>query len=272
MCHSTAEFADLFSYPKERDRLKLRAFYLRLSLAAAAVGHRTALPQMLTLVYVPRTREDLIEVNDDRIGADATAIVALHRVRSGGPAEEVVYASTDRVWAGEGLRFEAYVGAEKALKGVFRRVGGVGCWRMECRWAAEAEMGVATAEVWVAGEKGVIMREKVEMGSPAVGESRRRRRKRMEFCTKLEQIPEEMDGCDCFDCEEIEGWEVVGSDGEESEEREGMKGGDGLEMEGVKWAVDLGIWVVCLGVGLLVSTASRKGLRRKSIIRSPFFF
>ncbi|XP_073111899.1 uncharacterized protein [Elaeis guineensis] len=272
MCHSTTEFADLFSYPKERDRLKIRAFYLRLSLTAAAFGHRTALPQTLTLVYIPRISEDLIEVNDDRIPADATAIVALHRVRSGEQAEEVVYASTDRVRAGEGLRFEVYIGAQKALKGVFQRVGGVGCWRMECRWATEAEMGVAAAEVWVAGEKGVIMREKVEMGSPAAGERRRRRKKRRGFCSKLEQIPEEMDGWDCFDCEEMEGWEVVGSDGGESEEGEGMKGGDGLEMEGVRWAVDLGIWVVCLGVGLLVSTASRKGLTRKSLIRSPFFF
>ncbi|XP_008803944.2 uncharacterized protein LOC103717368 [Phoenix dactylifera] len=270
MCRSTTELADLFPNPKERGRLKIRAFYLRLSLAAASVGHRKALPQTLTLVYIPRINEDLIEVNDARIRADATAIVALHRVRSGKPAEEVAYASNDRVRAGEGLRFEAYVGAEKALKGVFRRVGGVGCWRMECRWAAEAEMGVAAAEVWVAGENGVLMREKVEMRSPMAGQ--RRSRGRRGFCSKLEDIPEEMDGCDCFDCEEVEGWEVVQSDGAESGEGEEMKGGDGLEMEGVRWAVDLGIWVVCLGVGLLVSTASRKAGRRKSLIRSPFSF
>ncbi|KAL9166948.1 hypothetical protein ABFS82_05G063800 [Erythranthe guttata] len=93
---------------------------------------------------------------------------------------------------------------------------------------------------------------------------RRRRRRRRGGCCELEEIPEEREGeigsdaCWCCDC--------GGGGGEEE-----MDGGDGgvveAEMEAVRWAVDVGIWVVCIGVGYLVTKASSsKRLRRKRII------
>lgn len=47
-----------------------------------------------------------------------------------------------------------------------------------------------------------------------------------------------------------------------------------VEMEGVRWAVDVGIWVVCLGVGFLVSKASSTRIirQRRRRGRSRFLF
>jgi hypothetical protein len=63
--------------------------------------------------------------------------------------------------------------------------------------------------------------------------------------TPLEGIPEEdatMGLCGWCRCEcDDDGWEVVG-DAEEEQE---------FEMETVRWAMEVGVWAVCLSVGLL---------------------
>lgn len=172
-------------------------------------------------------------------------------------AGEAVYASVDRVRVGEAVRFEAYVGSQRAIKGLFRRTGGI--WGLECKSPSEVDfgrVGISGAEILVGGERGVMMREKVE-------KERRRRR----YCLKLEEIVEEgeREGCDCCceiddeeddDGEERE-WEMVEMDEEEEEEEE-ME-----EEEGMKWAMEMGIWVMCVGVGYLVSKASFERLRKK---------
>uniref|UniRef100_A0A6V7QVB8 Uncharacterized protein n=1 Tax=Ananas comosus var. bracteatus TaxID=296719 RepID=A0A6V7QVB8_ANACO len=178
---------------------------------------------------------------------------------------------TDRVRLGDGARFEAYAGEEKVVSGVFRRAGGGGPgWRTEC-WGCEEAVA---AEVWVVGESGAVLRERVEIAAEEKGRRRRRTTLGLGFRSKLEEIPEESDGCKggADDQEEEEGRrsdsEVVGSDGWDRREEEGMEGGDWgmeMEMEGVRWAVDVGIWVVCLGVGLLVSRASARSFSRKRL-------
>jgi hypothetical protein len=47
------------------------------------------------------------------------------------------------------------------------------------------------------------------------------------------------------------GWEVVGDTEEEEQE---------VEMETVRWAMEVGVWARCLGVGLL---ATARRFRRK---------
>ncbi|XP_077247518.1 NADP-specific glutamate dehydrogenase [Tasmannia lanceolata] len=229
-------------YQKERERLKIRAFYVRLSIANAL----NPLPETLTLLYLPRINGSLLEINGAKIQSNSAAFVVLHRVHSA-EGEEAVFRSTDRVRGSEGVRFEVYVKEEKVLKGIFRKDEEEG-WKMECRCAVESDLmvgfGVLESEVYVAGEGCGVMKERVEMVV------RRKRRKFLE----LEEIPEEreivLDGCDCGE------WEV-GSDGEDSDEEEVV------EIEGMRWAVDLGIWVMCLGVGILVSRASSRSLMRK---------
>ncbi|RWW85482.1 hypothetical protein BHE74_00005827 [Ensete ventricosum] len=260
--------SSLAGYPRDRDRLKIRGFYLRVSIA----GGRRPFPGAITLVYLPPIDGNLLEVNGSRIRAEARAIVPLHRICSGelsrsGDTEATVFASTDRVRAGEGVRFEAYVGEEKVVRGVFRRREGV--WWMECRCAAEGDAAaVAAAEVWVVGEKGVSMEQRVEVAA-ALEEERRKRRRWRGFCSRLEEIPEESGGCDASCCEggdeEEEEEEDEGSDGEVRKQAGGQSvdGEDvALEMEGVRWAVDLGIWAMCLGVGLLVSAAAHRRLSK----------
>ncbi|PKA46520.1 Uncharacterized protein AXF42_Ash012653 [Apostasia shenzhenica] len=263
MCRSTTENGGLQFLPRGRDRLRIRAFYVGLSDAAAR--KRRPLPESLTLVYLPRICGTPLEINGAKVRADTPAFVVLHRVRSA----EALFANTDRVRAAEGVRVEIYIGAEKLLKGTLRRsVGGIDGGgegerrEMECRVVGESDgaaIGVAAAEVCVVAERGVLMREKVEMA--VAGRARRRRR----FCLKLQEIPEEGEGeaCDYGEISSAEDeWEMVRSDG-----------CDGLEMEGIRWAVDLGMWVACLAVGLLVSKASAMGLRRiKSLQDVSSFF
>lgn len=153
--------------------------------------------------------------------------------------------------------------AEKVLKGSFRKDENDE-WTMDCKSALESELvgGEAPeAEVFVALEGHVPMNEKVKMAV-------KRKKRNRGFLQGLEEIPEgrevatETDSCSCCcSCGETES----GSDGgdceevcEEDEEK--------MHMEGVRWAVEVGIWVMCLGVGLLVSKASSKRLRRRRIL------
>ncbi|XP_012850763.1 PREDICTED: uncharacterized protein LOC105970480, partial [Erythranthe guttata] len=216
----------------------------------------------------------LLEINGSYIRPDSPAFVTLHRVllSSGGGFS---YASREKVVACEGARFEIYAGDVKLLKGIFRRDDGgderESNWKIDCKCALSADDdvvvvdGVRDAEVSVTvagdGPAAVVVTEKVAMAAAL----RRRRRRRRGGCCELEEIPEEREGeigsdeCWCCDC--------GGGDGEEE-----MDGGDGgveveAEMEAVRWAVDVGIWVVCIGVGYLVTKASSsKRLRRKRFI------
>ncbi|KAK9059364.1 hypothetical protein SSX86_021984 [Deinandra increscens subsp. villosa] len=236
---------------------KIKSFHLILSLSKPP----KSLPDSLTLHYLPRITGGPLEVNGSVIRPDVAVFVTLHRVVGGEGG--VVYGSRERVRVSEGVRFEVYVKEEKVVKGGFRKDGGGG-WRMECRCGLEGEGGgdrvvVKGVEVVVAEEEeeeGVVMREKVEMVV--------RRRKRRCF-EGLEEIPEQESEeeeeveCCCCDC--------GGGGGGGGEEEEG--GGEvevEVEVEGVRWAVDVGIWVVCLGVGYLVSKASSKRLRRRRLL------
>lgn len=138
---------------------------------------------------------------------------------------------------------------------------------MECKCAAVNGINfVREAEVSVALEDGGVMTEKVT--------TRPRRCHRRRFRVGLEDIPEERDeecaetdgACCC--CSDVTSSE---SDGEDELDYYYDDGDDHQEMEmelkeGVGWAVDVGIWVVCLGVGLLVSRASARKLRRRKLL------
>ncbi|KAL0363474.1 UNVERIFIED_CONTAM: hypothetical protein Scaly_1302600 [Sesamum calycinum] len=216
----------------ERERLKIKAFSTRLS--ASCSKNKPHLPDFLTLHYLPRINGSLLEINGSNLRPDSPAFVTLHRVLSSESSRGAVYASKERVAVCEGVKFEIYVGDVK---------------------------GVDDAEVLVAPEgPAAVMSEKMEM----VGDLQRRRQRRRHKCCELEEIPEEReegelgsDVCRCCECSGEEG--IEGGDYHDMEVE--------MEIEGMKWAVDVGIWVVCLGVGYLVSRASySKRLRRKRFI------
>ncbi|KAK2981916.1 hypothetical protein RJ640_019136 [Escallonia rubra] len=243
----------------ERDGLlRIKAFYIRLFVADSGKG----LPDSLTLYYLPRINGRPLEVDGTKIKPDCPAFVTLHRVVSAARGE-VLYVSRERVRASEGVRFEVLLGDEKVLKGVFRK-DGRDEWKVECGGGLESEvvgLKVAEAEVCVAAEGGLEVRERVEM---VVKRRRRRRRRKSRWCV-LEEIPEEVEA----EAEvESDGWccccgeeGMDGGDGKEGEEEE-----MGTDMEGVSLAVDVGIWVMCLGVGYLVSRGSFKTLLRRTRI------
>ncbi|KAK6146505.1 hypothetical protein DH2020_020374 [Rehmannia glutinosa] len=238
----------------ERELLKIKAFYTQLS-DSCSENNTTNLPDFLTLHYLPRINGSLLEINGSNIRPDSPAFLTLHRVLSK-ESRGFIYGSRERVVVCEGARFEIYVGDVKVLKGIFRKDEGEN-WKMDCKCALSANdvvEGVKDAEVSVAADGPMVMTEKVEM----VAAIRRRRGR----CCELEEIPEER---------EVEREGVFGSGVclcSECGGEEDIDGGDcEMEMEGVRWAVDVGIWVVCFGVGYLVSRASSsKRLRRKHLI------
>ncbi|KAI3727798.1 hypothetical protein L6452_16418 [Arctium lappa] len=240
----------------ERDRLlTIKSFYLTLSLSTTP---KHDLPDSLTLHYLPRINGTPLEINDSLFRPDSPAFLTLYRLFSNNDHKSsktsVTYGSREKVRVSEGVRFEVYLTEEKVVKGGFRK-DEEGEWKMECRCGLEGEVVAAAevkkVEVCVAVEGEVeAMRETVEMVV-------RRKRGRC-FEGLLEEIPEqwsegeevEEGGCCCCECG---GDEVVEDGGE-------------VEVEGVRWAVDVGIWVVCLGVGYLVSKASSKSLRRRRLL------
>ncbi|KAG2676958.1 hypothetical protein I3760_12G075500 [Carya illinoinensis] len=272
MCRST----DFHGYRSAgRDsRLRIRAFFVRFS----GLNDQKPLPESITLLYLPRINENSLDVDGSNIKPDLPAFVTLHRVVAAKTREgEVVFGSRERVGAGEGVQFEVYLREEKVLKGIFRKDEGDE-WTLECKCKMESEVSVSEAEVCVAVEGHVAMKERVDM---AVRRRSWRRKHNSRVCGVLEEIPEgreeeeeeedtaESDGRCCCSCgEEMES----GSDsrdtgaGEDRDEEDSTDMEMEMEMEGVRWAVDVGIWVMCLGVGFLVSNASLINFRRRKIL------
>ncbi|CAL5430083.1 unnamed protein product [Camellia sinensis] len=254
---------------KERERLKIKSFYLRLWVS----NTRTCLPDSITLYYLPRINGSPLEICDSKIQADSPGFVTLYRVVSGvGTTNKtVIFGSRERVRASEGVRFEVYMRDEKVFKGSFRKDENDE-WKVECKCVLEREMvgvEVKEAEISVAvdGQEPAMMSEKVEVVV--------RRKTRAKYCFQgLEEIPEERevddttdqsDACCCCCC--------CCSSADDDEMEKGSDGGDcgemiETEMEGVRWAVDVGFWVMCLGVGVgyLVSKASSKTLRPRRLL------
>jgi hypothetical protein len=238
MCRST-DYHGFQSNDRDR-RLRIRAFFVQ------------TLPDSATLLYLPRINEQALDVDGSSVRPDSPAFVTLHRVVKSRTREgEAVFGSREPVRAGEGVRFEVYLREERVVKGIFRKDEGQE-WKLECKCAVESESAneADVAEVYVAVEGHVAMSEKVDMVV-------RRRRKRR-GCGGLEEIPEEREeGIESDDCCCRCGEGESGSDGGDLQ--------DEMDMEGVRWAVDLGIWVMCLGVGFLVSKASLRRMKGRKM-------
>lgn len=251
----------------------MKAFNLSFSLAHKSGV--TTFPDSLTLHYLPRINGTHLEINHSRIKPDVPAFLTLHRVMISPPGE-VCFGTREKVKASQGARFEVFFGDVRVFKGFFRKDWD-DTWKMECSCGLECSSAgrilqeiVKKAEVSVVAEGGVVMNETVEIVA-------KRRRRRLLKGGGLEEIPEETEycydfaddescsnsGCSC--CEEL-GESESETDSESESESEAC-GDEEIEeeMEGEgSWAVDVGIWVMCLGVGLLVSRASSKRLLRRT--------
>lgn len=249
MCRGTVDDGSLLHRPQlgRRHRLVVRAFYLRMSSTSCT----STPPEELTLVYHPAIGGAALEVAGRALPPASPAKVTLLRVRGAhgeaGEAKEVAYASADRVSAAEGARFAVFAGRELAADGVFLRRAEGGGWQVECRRALASRARVA--EVVVLAEGGVLVRARARAST--IG-----------CLTRLEGIPEE-EACGCGACGEEE-WEVVGDDGSDDSGDEYWKWKEreeAAEVETMRWALEMGAWAVCVGVGLL-ATARRFSRKR----------
>ncbi|KAH0458622.1 hypothetical protein IEQ34_011436 [Dendrobium chrysotoxum] len=149
---------------------------------ALYINLRNRLAKTFTLIYVPRTSATLLEINGAKIPPNKPAPIVLRRDRlvEAESDTELVYASTDHVFASDGLRFEVNFGGEKSLKGIFQR---------DVRWGLECELiGLnMLMQISVVTDQGVLIRERVKL-------------RRNRFCQKLSVIQEdeeeEMHGID----------------------------------------------------------------------------
>lgn len=250
--------------------MNIKAFYVRVLFSSST--HQEASRDSLTLHFPPRINGGPLEISALNVRPDTPAFVTLHRLIS---AEDttltqhsprvaaMLYGSRERVRVSEGLRFEIYASDAKVVKGTIRKEEEGENWKLEyceLRQVEEELFSEADVCVEVEGRAGV-MHEKVEIVSR--GDKRRRSK-----CL-LEEIPEqrelELEGeeeeeeeggcCSCCGGDDKGEWRVQvdgGGGGDDGKMEEIVE----VEMEGVRWAVDVGIWVVCLGVGLLASKAS----------------
>ncbi|KDP25198.1 hypothetical protein JCGZ_20354 [Jatropha curcas] len=266
MCRSTDTKLDGI-LPRGRNCLKIKAFFVRLK------GFKSCklLPPALTLLYLPRINGSELFVNGSKVRPDSAAFLTLHRAVNVKTKEgEAIFGSREQVWASGGVRFEVYSGDERALEGIFRK-DEEDEWNLECKCGLDHEVAVhgGATEVAVAEEADVCvaLEGHVALGGRVEMVSRRKKNRRIGF-DRLEVIPEEREnGVD----------ESVNGCRDDCKYRESDGGGlekscesdyDLMEMdlEGVRWAVHVGLWVMCFGVGYLVSKASARSLRRLRLL------
>ncbi|CAO2831245.1 unnamed protein product [Amaranthus hypochondriacus] len=134
---------------------------------------------------------------------------------------------------------------------------------MECRSLLEKNelFGVKEIEVFATAQNDVVLKEKVVV--------KKKRFCMKQFDMKLEDILEERE-CDVDDDVEREGEccccgevETGSNGGDDFDDIDDQTMEIDMDMEGVRWAVDVGIWVVSLGVGFLVCKASTRNLMKK---------
>ncbi|KAF2313517.1 hypothetical protein GH714_011390 [Hevea brasiliensis] len=226
--------------PRNGNSLKIKGFFVRFS------GFKSckSLPDSLTLLYLPRINGSELLVDGCEVRPDSPAFLTLHRVVNVKTKKgEAIFGSRERVWASGGIRFEVYLGEERVLEGIFRKDDEE--WKLECECGLERELvaggggGGGATEVDTVGADVCVAVE----GHVALSGERR-------WCRG-----ERRKG----------GWGLIDwrwNDGELDE----VCGPDcnlmEMDLEGMRWAVDVGIWVMCLGVGYLVSKASARSLRR----------
>ncbi|CAL1373684.1 unnamed protein product [Linum trigynum] len=263
--------------PRSRNPLNIKAFFCRFS----GFHRRTSFPDSLTLRFLPRVNGTELQIDGSKIRPDSNAFLELHRLvdvkaRSG----EAVYGSREPVKSTAGVSFEVYLRDDRVLEGIFTK-DEEHEWNLECRCRVENAVLVgcaaaAAADVCVAvADRMAALSERVKLVAPPRRKKGNCRKVRLD---RLVVIPEDAEDddvddelaagpccCDCDgsgtdsgysggNCEEVSGPGSPASDEEE------------LDLEGVGWAVDVGLWVMCLGVGYLVSKASTKRLRRMRIL------
>ncbi|KAJ6347218.1 hypothetical protein OIU76_003835 [Salix suchowensis] len=224
MCRTT-DFHGLQQSRTRENHLQIKSFYV---LFTGFRPDNKPVPESLTLVYLPRGHELVIDGSEFRPATKA--YLGLHRIVEVGKKEgegEVMFGSRERVRVNEGVRFEVYLREERVLEGIFRRDADLERWKLECYGGTGGD-DVRVLAVRVAVEGQVAFVETLVT----------RKRKSKRGCDRLEVIPE--------------GGEVVEDESDEVE----------MELEGIRWAIDVGVWVMCLGVGYMVSRASVKSLRR----------
>ncbi|XP_027346589.1 uncharacterized protein LOC113858249 [Abrus precatorius] len=159
--------------------------------------------------------------------------LSLTRIRQAKTQGHVIFGSKQRVRATtQAMNFQLHAGETKLLKGVIRKHDRNN-WRLECcKWELPISLSISEVELLVALDGVEPVRERVVV-------------KRN---NKLEDIPEET---------ELPSDNSADANAEVEEARTNLE----MDLEVLKWAMDVGIWVLCLGFGYMLSRASKPNIR-----------
>lgn len=273
---------------------KINAFFLSIS---ADFIPTDAFPDSLTLLFLPRINDTALHIHGFPVRPDSPAFVSLHRQIN----SDLTFATTEPVLAGDGLQFEVYLREAKLLKGLFRK-NDAHVWTLECTCELlhsdfMAFPGLSEAQLCVDLDGSQTMTKKV-------GLKPKRRTNKTRKCRNvnlkamgidLVEIPELSDE---YTAEEVVEEEVVeeeydacssdptfSSSQDQSPSHCTYSGSGGLvanselqsldpimvtpspqtDFQGVGWALDLGIWAMCVGVGFFLSRASVHSIKRKRL-------
>ncbi|KAJ6388431.1 hypothetical protein OIU77_026909 [Salix suchowensis] len=176
MCRTT-DFHGLQQSRTRENHLQIKSFYV---LFTGFRPDNKPVPESLTLVYLPRGHELVIDGSEFRPATKA--YLGLHRIVEVGKKEgegEVMFGSRERVRVNEGVRFEVYLREERVLEGIFRRDADLERWKLECYGGTGGD-DVRVLAVRVAVEGQVAFVETLVT----------RKRKSKRGCDRLEVIPE----------------------------------------------------------------------------------
>nr|AFK48495.1 unknown [Lotus japonicus] len=255
MCRST----DYHSHhgDRETEPFTITSFFLRLSApdynSELASHESSPTPDSLTLLlFIPNNTNDVNET--PLLPPYSPATVTLRRMRFpgeiSGDTRAMIFGSkeTVQVTTTQSLRFQLYHAETKILKGTIkRRRNEKEKWKLECcNCENPSSFSISEAEFLFAidGHAPITARFGFAAGSVPVfkhHKNKKLRRTKM----NLEDIPEETEL-------------LCGDDGHADTDTELEEVCDHLEMDlqVLRKSLDVGIWVLCLGVGFMVSRAS----------------
>ncbi|KAK9103943.1 hypothetical protein Sjap_021197 [Stephania japonica] len=275
--------------------LEMKAFYVRFSMNDDDVDEqRKLIPPSITLVYLPRQTQtqtqththmmmsssssSSLQINGSIIRPESTAFVTLHRLPLND--DEVVFCSRDVIRVSQGVEFQVYVREHQVFKGSLRSRSRSSSWQLECKCELDmimSQQAVLLGLPLISDAMLCLQLTSNNCVAPIITTCRvdmrrrgRRHQRRYYYCTgkvvqqqqqqlQLEEIPEESElDLSFYHDHHHQHPTTTTTSPSPSNSSEDDDDAVEMELEGVRWAVDLGIWVLCLGLGYFVSKASSK--------------
>ncbi|KAK7306849.1 hypothetical protein VNO77_44809 [Canavalia gladiata] len=249
MCWSTTHYYSQAHVDGDTDPFTITSFFVRLRTSSLQSNAYSSAPPASKPTPLPESLTLILCFPLDSNSRNKVPFLSLRRMRQTTTEACVTFGSMQRVRATtQTLSFQLYVGETELLKGVIRK--NHNDWKLECcKCELQSCLGISEVELFVALDGVVAIRERVVM--PVVKTRNGKYNTRWSNkLLKLEDIPEETE-LQSDDDDDVD----VNTEVEEACVNLEM------DLEVLRRAMDMGIWVLCLGMGYMVSRASIPNIR-----------